>query len=61
MEVTYKGKTLLLKRVLVDTGSGSTIIKTDLAESIGIVGRRKRYDLSYQRCWGIRVCVFKND
>lgn len=37
IEVTYKGKSLLLKRVLVDTGSGSTIIKTDLAESIGIV------------------------
>lgn len=37
MEVTYKGKSLLLKRVLVDTGSGSTIIKMDLAESIGIV------------------------
>src|SRR5690554_851119 len=37
VEVTYKRKTLLLKRVLVDTGSGSTIIKTNLAESIGIV------------------------
>lgn len=37
MEVIYKGKSLLLKRVLVDTGSGSTIIKIDLAESIGIV------------------------
>ena len=36
MEVTYRGKSLWLKRVLVDTGSGSTIIKTDLAESIGI-------------------------
>lgn len=37
MEVAYKGKSLLLERVLVDTGSGSTIIKMDSAESIGIV------------------------
>ena len=37
MEVTYKGKSLLLKRVLVDTGSRSTIIKMDLAELIGII------------------------
>jgi predicted aspartyl protease len=41
LEVSYKGKALLLKRVLVDTGSGSTIIKTDLAESIGIVAEEK--------------------
>ncbi|WP_218921352.1 retropepsin-like aspartic protease [Bacillus massilinigeriensis] len=46
MEVTYKGKTLLLKRVLVDTGSGSTIIKTDLAEIIGIVAEEN--DMIYR-------------
>lgn len=37
MELTFKGKSLRLKRVLVDTGSGGTIISTDLAESIGII------------------------
>ncbi|WP_211171273.1 retropepsin-like aspartic protease [Bacillus sp. DNRA2] len=46
MEVTYKGKTLLLKRVLVDTGSGSTIIKTDIAEIIGIVAEEN--DMIYR-------------
>ncbi|WP_222705314.1 retropepsin-like aspartic protease [Bacillus marasmi] len=46
MEVTYKRKTLLLKRVLVDTGSGSTIIKTDLAEIIGIVAEEN--DMIYR-------------
>lgn len=37
MELTFRGRSLMLKRVLVDTGSGSTIVSTDLAESIGIV------------------------
>ncbi|WP_338452615.1 retropepsin-like aspartic protease [Niallia oryzisoli] len=46
MEVTYKGKSLLLKRVLVDTGSGSTIIKTDLAETISIVAEEN--DMIYR-------------
>lgn len=36
MVLFYKGKPLHLKRVLVDTGSGSTIVSADLAESIGI-------------------------
>ncbi|PLR75812.1 hypothetical protein CU633_19020 [Bacillus sp. V3-13] len=46
IEVTYKGKLLRLNRVLVDTGSGSTIIKTDLAESIGIVAEEN--DMIYR-------------
>lgn len=46
MEVSYKGKLLRLKRVLVDTGSGSTIIKTDLAESIGIIAEEN--DMIYR-------------
>ncbi len=37
MELTYRRQSLGLKRVLVDTGSGGTIISTDLAESIGII------------------------
>ncbi|WP_251628493.1 retropepsin-like aspartic protease [Niallia sp. MER TA 168] len=37
MKLTYRGQSLWLKRVLVDTGSGGTIISTDLAESIGII------------------------
>lgn len=36
MVLTFRGQSLLLNRVLVDTGSGSTIVSTDLAESIGI-------------------------
>ncbi len=37
MELTFRGQSLWIKRVLVDTGSGGTIISTDLAESIGII------------------------
>ncbi|WP_176447634.1 retropepsin-like aspartic protease [Lentibacillus sp. CBA3610] len=37
MELTFNGQLLPLQRVLVDTGSGSTVVSTDLAESIGIV------------------------
>lgn len=40
MEIIFNNKMLHLKRVLVDTGSGSTVISTDLAESIGIVADR---------------------
>lgn len=46
IEVTYKGKSLLFKRVLVDTGSGSTILKTDLAETIGIIAEEN--DMIYR-------------
>lgn len=46
MEITFKGKSLRLKRVLVDTGSGSTIISTDLAESIGIIA--EEHDTIYR-------------
>lgn len=37
LDIKFKGQTLELKRVLVDTGSESTVISTDLAESIGII------------------------
>nr|WP_246407583.1 retropepsin-like aspartic protease [Geomicrobium halophilum] len=37
MEITFNGQLLPLQRVLVDTGSGSTVVSTDLAESIGVV------------------------
>lgn len=40
------GKSLMLRRVLVDTGSGSTIVSTDLAESIGIVAEKN--DMIYR-------------
>lgn len=46
MELTFKGQMLLLKRVLVDTGSGSTVVSTDLAESIGIVAEEN--DMIYR-------------
>lgn len=36
MEIQYRGKNLHLTRVLIDTGSSSSIISTDIAESIGI-------------------------
>lgn len=35
--LTHRGQALLIERVLVDTGSGGTIISTDLAASIGII------------------------
>lgn len=37
MQIEFNKQSLQLKRVLVETGSGSTVISTDLAESIGIV------------------------
>lgn len=36
MELCFKGQAVLLKRVLVDTGSASTIVSCDLAQLIGI-------------------------
>lgn len=46
MELTFNGQLLHLQRVLVDTGSGSTVISTDLAESIGIVAEEN--DMIYR-------------
>lgn len=46
MEITFNEKSLHLQRVLVDTGSGSTVISTDLAESIGIVAEEN--DMIYR-------------
>lgn len=46
IKLTFKGQSLWLKRVLVDTGSGSTIISTDLAESIGIIAEEN--DMIYR-------------
>jgi predicted aspartyl protease len=46
MELIFKGQSLLLKRVLIDTGSGSTVVSTDLTESIGIVA--EEYDMIYR-------------
>ncbi len=36
LRIWYKGQCLLLNRVLVDTGSASTIFKLDIVEEIGI-------------------------
>ena len=36
LRIWYKGQSLLLDRVLVDTGSASTIFKLDIVEKIGI-------------------------
>lgn len=46
MVLNFRGQSLLLKRVLVDTGSGSTIVSADLAESIGIVAEEN--DMIYR-------------
>ncbi len=46
MELTFKGQSLLLRRVLIDTGSGSTVVSTDLAETIGIVAEEN--DMIYR-------------
>ena len=37
IQLTFRSNSLYLHRVLVDTGSGGTIVSTDLAESIGII------------------------
>lgn len=37
MKIEFNRQSLLLNRVLVDTGSGSTVISSDLAATIGIV------------------------
>ncbi len=44
----FKGKTLKLRRVLIDTGSASTLISADVAATIGIVGEDK--DPVYRIC-----------
>ncbi|WP_373893139.1 aspartyl protease family protein [Virgibacillus natechei] len=46
MEITFNEQLLSLQRVLVDTGSGSTVVSTDLAESIGIVAEEN--DMIYR-------------
>ncbi len=46
MELIFNGQLLHLQRVLVDTGSGSTVVSTDLAESIGIVAEEN--DMIYR-------------
>lgn len=46
MELTFNGHLLHLQRVLVDTGSGSAVVSTDLAESIGIVAEEN--DMIYR-------------
>lgn len=46
MELMFNGKSLHLQRVLVDTGSGSTVVSTDLVESIGIVAEEN--DMIYR-------------
>lgn len=35
-EFTYKGQTVKVERALIDTGSRSTLLATDIAEQIGI-------------------------
>lgn len=46
MELLFNQRSLYLQRVLVDTGSGSTIISTDLAESIGMIAEEN--DMIYR-------------
>lgn len=46
MDLIFNGQLLHLQRVLVDTGSGSTVISTDLAETIGIVAEEN--DMIYR-------------
>src|SRR5690625_75061 len=46
MEIRFNNRWLHLERVLVDTGSGSTVISSDLAETIGIVA--KENDMIYR-------------
>jgi hypothetical protein len=46
IEITYKGDSINLKRVLVDTGSGGTVVSSDLAEMIGIIAEEN--DIIYR-------------
>ncbi|WP_051302557.1 retropepsin-like aspartic protease [Salibacterium aidingense] len=46
MELRYSGQSLHIQRILIDTGSGSTVVSTDLAESIGIVAEQN--DMIYR-------------
>lgn len=46
MKLIFHGRSLNLKRVLVDTGSGGTIVSTDLAETIGLVAEEN--DMIYR-------------
>lgn len=46
MVLTFRGQSLLLNLVLVDTGSGSTVVSIDMAESIGIVAEEN--DMIYR-------------
>lgn len=55
IKLIFKRGSLLLKRVLVDTGSGSKIVSTDLAESIGIIAEEN--DMIY-RISGVGVSEF---
>jgi hypothetical protein len=40
LELVYNDKPLKLSRVLVDTGSGGTIITSNLVETVGLVGEK---------------------
>lgn len=46
MKLIFNGRLLHLQRVLVDTGSGSTVISTDLAETIGVIAEEN--DMIYR-------------
>lgn len=48
MEIHYGGKGLHLTRVLIDTGSSSSIISSDIAEELGIMPEEN--DLVYRVC-----------
>jgi len=37
ISISHQGKTKIIDNVLIDTGSGSTILKVDLLEDIGIM------------------------
>lgn len=40
LRIWYKGQSLLLDKVLVDTGSASTIFKMDIVQDIGITAEK---------------------
>lgn len=46
LELTFRETSILIKRVLVDTGSSGSIISTDLAESIGLIAEEN--DMIYR-------------
>lgn len=59
INVCYKGSTLTLNNVLIDTGSAGTILKADLLREIGVIPETNDYICSIRGIGGSEVVFFK--